>query len=253
MSMSVTVLVLVVLVCGVTLFWLRPEHDHGGQAPDDVQADDGSIPGRPPDPRRPWTAGIEWRRTDADARFVVVCRSPAARGAPATVAESEPLTWPPTGREAVQAMTTAAEELEATMVGAGWTLLRPGDAWYAKRFAWEPESAAPSASAPEPVPAAVAVAASPPEEHAPAPALLAPAPAWPVHVDGHPRCEIRWEAGWSESHFEAVAYGPEDRRGTPIAASSELRWLFMGGPDPREPAHREALFGIACELEAAGW
>src|SRR4051794_15948430 len=138
MSTSLTVLVLVVMVCGVTLVWLRPEHDRGPTAPEEAQADDAPVVGLPPDPRRAWTAGIEWRRTDADARFVVVCRSAAVRGAPATVAESQPLIWPPSGREAVQAMTTAAEALEATMVGAGWSLLRPGDAWYAKRFAWEP-------------------------------------------------------------------------------------------------------------------
>jgi hypothetical protein len=100
----------------------------------------GPAPASPPDRHRAWTAEIEWRHTHAESRFCVVARS---RGTGKTaVAQSLPLEWPPTGPDSVQALTDAAEDLEASLVAAGWKTLTPGRAWYSKRFAWEPVDAA---------------------------------------------------------------------------------------------------------------
>jgi hypothetical protein len=91
--------------------------------------------GSPPDPRLTWTAEIEWRRIDGESRFCVI-----ARGAGTVeVAQSPPLDWPPDGPAALQAVTDAADKLAATLVAAGWKPQPPGNAWYAKRFTWEPE------------------------------------------------------------------------------------------------------------------
>jgi hypothetical protein len=99
----------------------------------------------PPAPRRAWTAEIDWRPADGEACFRVVAR-PAQGPGTAVVAESARLEWPPTSPAAVAALTAAAEALEARLVAAGWRPLPPGDAWYAKRFAWEPEARVPPAS-----------------------------------------------------------------------------------------------------------
>jgi len=92
----------------------------------------------PPDLDRPWTAALEWRHTDAEARFCVIARRDG--GEPGRVlADSGPLEWPPTGPAAVQALTEAAETLESALLAGGWKSLPPGREWYAKRFAWEPQ------------------------------------------------------------------------------------------------------------------
>jgi hypothetical protein len=94
----------------------------------------------PPDPHRAWTAAIEWHESGAEGCFRVLVRR--GRGDPGSVlAESPPLAWPPVGPAAVQALATAAERLEATLLATGWRRLAPGDQWYSKRFAWEPPGA----------------------------------------------------------------------------------------------------------------
>jgi hypothetical protein len=105
----------------------------------------------PPDGHEVWTAEIEWRQTNAGARFCVV-----ARGGDGTrevnVAESRPLDWPPQRGDSVRALGEAAEELEAAVLAAGWRPLPPGSTWYAKRFSSEPAAEAaplgPAAPAP---------------------------------------------------------------------------------------------------------
>ena len=105
------------------------------------QKDPAAASASPPDSHRAWTAEIEWRHTDAESRFCVIAR--AAQGASETaVAQSPPLEWPPTGPASVQALTDAAESLEASLVAARWKALPPGRAWYSKRFAWEPVASA---------------------------------------------------------------------------------------------------------------
>jgi len=99
----------------------------------------------PPAPRRAWTAEIDWRPAGGEACFRVVARPVQGPGT-AVVAESARLEWPPTSAVAVAAMTAAAEDLEARLVTVGWRPLPPGDAWYAKRFAWEPAARVPPAS-----------------------------------------------------------------------------------------------------------
>jgi hypothetical protein len=97
-----------------------------------------SAPGSPPPaPQRAWTAEVRWQETGGECFFAVVARS-GPEGPTTVVAQSEPLDWPPVGAMAVQRVTAAANELEASLVGVGWRPLPPGDAWYAKRFAWEP-------------------------------------------------------------------------------------------------------------------
>jgi hypothetical protein len=99
----------------------------------------------PPSARRAWTAEIEWAPAEHGACFCVVAR-PVDGGGPCVVAESAQLEWPPTGAAAVAAMTAAADDLEARLVAAGWRPLPRGDAWYARRFRWEPAAPDPRAA-----------------------------------------------------------------------------------------------------------
>jgi hypothetical protein len=128
--------------------WHAPLRSTGGatdiRSTDGEEADpvtSGPAAASPPDSHRAWTAEIEWRHTDAESRFCVIAR--AEQGASETaVAQSPPLEWPPTGPASVQALTDAAESLEASLVAARWKALPPGRAWYSKRFAWEPVASA---------------------------------------------------------------------------------------------------------------
>jgi hypothetical protein len=257
MSTNVAILVLIVVVFGLMGVWLRPRREGWTRPARALDEPPGGaaaklarswkrptapdfLPALPPDPQRSWTSEIEWRQTDRGARFSVVCRSPEAGDAAVTIAESQPLVWPPTGPASIQALTVAAARLEGSLVATGWTPLPPGGAWYAKRFAWQsapipPEPASDDAVGQEAL------------------GQFAPHPAWPEPAEGLWRCEISWDAGWAESRFQAVAYRPHGRRGRPIAASSPLRWLLMGPPDPAQAEHRDAVHGLASKLEAAGW
>jgi hypothetical protein len=99
----------------------------------------------PPDRDRAWVATLEWRHADAEARFCVVARRD--EGDPGIVlADSDPLQWPPAGPASVQALTEAAEKLEAALLAASWKSLPRGHEWYAKRFAWEPDVEQPQGS-----------------------------------------------------------------------------------------------------------
>jgi hypothetical protein len=109
------------------------------------------------------SAEIRWVETDSGARFVAFAGTGDEEQA-SVVAESPSLEWPPTGPAAVQALTDAVEELERTMLAAGWSALPAGREWYAKRFAWKPAVAAPAADRP-PAPRA---GASRPMVHQPA-------------------------------------------------------------------------------------
>ena len=92
----------------------------------------------PPDLDRAWIATLEWRHTDAEARFCVVARRDGDE--PGTVlSDSGPLEWPPAGPTSVQALTEAAETLEGALLAGGWKSLPRGREWYAKRFAWAPK------------------------------------------------------------------------------------------------------------------
>jgi hypothetical protein len=96
----------------------------------------------PPATRQEWTAEVEWQQAETGSFFCVIARS--ARGAGTTVvAKSEPVEWPPAGAATVQRLTEAARDLETSLVAAGWRPLPPGDAWYAKRFAWQPVASTP--------------------------------------------------------------------------------------------------------------
>jgi hypothetical protein len=91
----------------------------------------------PPATRRAWTAEIEWAPAASGACFCVVA-TPVKGGETCVLAESAQLEWPPSGAAAVAAMTAAADDLEARLLAAGWRPLPRGDAWYARRFGWEP-------------------------------------------------------------------------------------------------------------------
>jgi hypothetical protein len=209
---------------------------------------------RPPDPAGAWTAEIEWGRADGQAGF----RASAWQGAsadPVLLAESPPLDWPPSGPDSVAALTSAVRMLEASLLAAGWRPLDPGRAWYAKRLAWEPAPDEPAAHedaprlrlvppAPEPVPETAAARPAGP---------LARTPPWPEDARELWRCEITWNAGWSESRFEAVVYRPKGRRGRAIGASSPARWLLMRQPDEAAPETRQAMKHLVAALVAAGW
>ena len=87
-------------------------------------------------------AEIEWHHDAAASRFRVVARTEEGQDE-TVIAESEPLEWPPASQDAVLAMTRTADELAASVTTAGWRSIEPGEAWYAKRFVWEPAGDAP--------------------------------------------------------------------------------------------------------------
>jgi hypothetical protein len=91
----------------------------------------------PPEVDAEWTAEVDWLDEGGRSRFRVVAVTPDG-GKSATLAESRPLDWPPDGPRAVQAMTDAADALDVALCAGGWRPLPSGDAWYARRYAWEP-------------------------------------------------------------------------------------------------------------------
>jgi hypothetical protein len=103
----------------------------------------------PPAPEQAWTAQVEWRGTGRHCTFCVVATTIDA-GRTATLPASPLIEWPPADASAVRAMTEAVSTLEVSLLAAGWSPLPPGDAWFAKRFAWRPraqETSTPQAAA----------------------------------------------------------------------------------------------------------
>jgi hypothetical protein len=219
----------------------------GSGGPEPNRARDVPI-AAPPDPARDWTAEVEWSEAEGGAGFRVVARDDAG-ATESTVAESTTFAWPPADSGAVQALTAAAEKLEAGLLAAGWTPMPPGDAWYAKRFAWKAVRPAPATDVEAASPRTLA---TPELRPAPAPAAQAPLPARTesVRPDTAWWCEIEWRTAVVRSRFHVVVHGPEGRRS---AASSPGRWLLMSEPDPVLPDVRAGLRQLADALEGAGW
>jgi hypothetical protein len=188
----------------------------------------------PPDRRRAWTAEIEWRESDADGVFRVVGRPDGGSG-DVTIGESARIDWPPKGAAAVEALRQAPKQLEAALLAAGWRSLPPGDKWYARRFAWTAETPEPSL--------------------APAPRLgrFERGPAWPADTAELWRCEIRWDPGYVNSSFKALAFAPGKRRGKTVGESAAFKWLMLESPDPQEAAIVAEVRSLAAALVEAGW
>jgi hypothetical protein len=192
---------------------------------------------RPPDPHDAWVAEIRWRHSDEDSRFCVVARTSQEPGT--VLAESSPLVWPPADPTSVQELVSAAEELSASLVAAGWRALPPGDEWYAKRFSWEPVVEEP--------------AGSPAGPRRPS-GRFGRRPGWPDDTDELWRCEIEWHAGSVYSRFHAAAYPPGAKQARAvIGVSSGLESLPNGRPDPQAPRCRAEVRALAAALEAGGW
>ena len=225
-----------------------------------------AAPPVPPARAVAWAAEVDWREVDGTARFQVVARR--VRGGDATViAESEPLEWPPTTADAVEALTAAADRLEATLLAAGWVRLPPGSAWYARRFGWEPAPAPRRSARPAPAPALTRAPQPQPQPRAPQPRAPQPRPRespeqlgrfdrprpWPAEAADRWRCEIAWAPGYVHARFRAVAYRPGSEKGRPIGESAELKWGLMADPIQSDPAQRRELRRLAAALLAAGW
>lgn len=193
---------------------------------------------RPPDPKAPWTAEIAWHEAEDRASFRVEART--VNGPPVPIAKSRPLEWPPSDARAVEALTRTAERLTAALLASGWQQLPDGDAWYAKRFAWN------------------ATAESRPPRPTPRPA---PRPrrqqqqqwAWADGTHVMWRCEVTWADGYARSRFRAIAYPPGKRRGRAVAESESFHWMPNAAPDPRNPEQVTEARRLADALLAAGW
>jgi hypothetical protein len=193
----------------------------------------------PPDPNRAWTAEVTWDHAGGTGRFRVVA-SGAGDASTVQIVESAPLRWPPTGPTSVQAMSRAADELEASMLAAGWTPLPPREAWYAKRFAWQPV-AAPTVSVPDD------------EEDDLRQRRRFAKVAWPEGSEGLWRCELQWRPSYRDSRFEAVVFRPGHPRGQPTCESMTFKRLLIGDPDAAAHEYRAEIDRLTGLLEAAGW
>jgi hypothetical protein len=228
------------------LLFSRAAHD---QPPDTAPSEPRrSRPGvRPPDPDRRWTAEIQWTRSGDTARFCVVARDEQGDSEP-VIARSETFDWPPEGTDAVQALVGAADALSEGLTVAGWTPLPRGEAWYAKRFEWEPAPVTDWAP-PQPGPSVAPVESTRAPTH-----RFRPTSEWPAETEALWRCEITWRSGYARSRFEAVLHDPtDDTDARVIAASPPFKWLLMSDPDPNHATFREALRDLAAALESAGW
>jgi hypothetical protein len=186
----------------------------------------GPRPLVPTDPSHAWTAEIEWQEAGGDRLFRVIARSETH--APMVLAASEPLPWPPAGPEAIAAMSSAVDALAARMQAAGWRPLTAGGAWYAQRFAWEPDQE-------------------------PRRRRFVRASAWPDGTERLWRSEITWEPGYARSQFRVVAYPPGDGAGATLATSRRFRWMLMAQPDAGAPELAAEVRRLAEALAAAGW
>ncbi|HEY7077672.1 MAG TPA: hypothetical protein VH418_19985 [Solirubrobacteraceae bacterium] len=246
------------------------------------RASGGRVAPLPSDPRRGWTAEIEWRPGETGSRFWVMAVADDGT-AKAPVAQSAVFEWSPSGPTAVQSLSDSARALEEALLAAGWTPLPAGDAWYAKRFRWEPRPAAarpgaaprtdgaarsrpaqpgtgrPAAARPEtPRPAAAKPGAARPAAARPAGAdrtgrFKRDPHAWPAEARELWRCELKWDAGYFNSRFQAVVYPPGTEPGRPVAAGPAFKWTFMSDPDPKGPRHVAQVRSLVSALEAAGW
>ncbi len=210
---------------------------------------------RPTDPRRAWTAEVEW----SESRFAVVARErdgdPGVR-----LATSGPLPWPPSDANALQDVTRAAERLESSLLAAGWTPLPPGSAWYAKRFAWSgdepPLEAEPQATVPAPEPAVALpqrTAARQQTDATRATGRFTRRAEWPAGSEALWRCEIKWHAGYVNSYFEASAHGPGRRRSITLAQSDLHKWLMKDDPERGNALYTGQVRRLADQLVEAGW
>jgi hypothetical protein len=184
------------------------------------------APSLPPDPERSWIAEIEWRAYGDIARFAVVARDrPSSDGV--VLASSAPLDWPPSAPEAVRAMSLAAGRLAARFIAAGWSPVPAGEAWYAKRFSWEPATARTD--------------------------RFRRAGVRAVETDQVWRCEIEWAAGFESPRFQAVMHAPGDPQGRLIGASRAFGAAEVDGSQPGATTHRPEFQQLVSALEAAGW
>ena len=219
------------------------------------QSAGGNPPARssmPPDPTIDWTAEIEWRHgTDGSCFCLTATR--AGSSEQIAVGESGPLTWPPTGPDAVQELRRAVERLESAAVAAGWEPAQTGDSWYSKRFRWQ--SAAPvKAAPPSPAPAPPAESPTPKSAQLWTGRFKRPS-GWPEGTENLYRCEVMWEAGYVKSHFHfrAMVFRPGRRRGVAACSSKPFKWPVADQPDPESVELRAAAERLADAMTAAGW
>src|SRR4051812_883710 len=90
-----------------------------------------------PDPGARGTAVIRWRPEHDGGRFCAVSRL-VDHDDEVVVAETPVLESPPRNRDAVLVMAQAVEDLELTLVAAGWNPDGVGNRWYERRFKWMP-------------------------------------------------------------------------------------------------------------------
>ena len=104
------------------------------------------LPGAPapPDRERAWAAEIGWQLAGDGAQFRVEARPVDGGDEPVVLAASSLLAWPPEGARSGEALSDAVKSLEAALLAVGWTALPRGDAWFARRFSWQPGAEPPA-------------------------------------------------------------------------------------------------------------
>jgi hypothetical protein len=91
---------------------------------------------RPPDVDAHWSAELRWVQAESTAWFQAVA-SPMQGGTEVELAQSPSMPWPLDGKAAKE-LSAAVGRLEESLLAAGWRPLARGDAWYARRFGWDP-------------------------------------------------------------------------------------------------------------------
>jgi hypothetical protein len=105
------------------------------------------------------TAVIRWGMAPDGGRFYAVAH-PVDYPEDVIVGQSPVLESPPRSRDAVLEMARAVEDLEWTLVAAGWRADGVGKHWYERRFTWTPAVGAPHLGRREPAPGPAHVSAA---------------------------------------------------------------------------------------------
>ena len=193
------------------------------------------TPCDPPDPRRAWTAEVQW----TDTCFAVIARA-GQRGKEVSLATSRPLQWPPADQKAVSGDEPGGGAPRGVDARGGLDAATARRRLVLQALHLGGDRAATSRRTGSPTETAASGRFKRQTE-------------WPAGSEQLWRCEIKWHAGYANSDFRAVAHGPKRHRGVTLGHSETFKWLLMDDPEASDARFVEQVRGLADRLTAAGW